>query len=179
MNAAPLPHVTEVLRDAGLVNLEWCTEEHRDRGTAVHLATRFHDEDDLDRDSLEPTVQVRLASYERFLREVGAEIVPDAIERYVESLTFGYCGTFDRLVRIKGVLGILDIKGTAKSAWHGAQLAAYQAAHPQHNGEPVRQRWNLYLHDDDYRLVERNDRDDWPVFKAALTLTNWKRRNAA
>lgn len=166
---AELPHVTAILRDAGLVDTTWMTEEHRDRGTAVHLAARFVDEGDLDRESLDPTVAPRLAQYERFLLEVRPQIL--AIEMPVVHELYRYQGTLDRIVRINGREGVLDIKGTTASDWHGVQLAAYaEAVTP---ARPLA-RWNLYLKDDAYRLVPRTNRHDWGAFKAALSLVNWR-----
>lgn len=161
------PHVTDIMRDAGLVTIDWFTEEARDRGTAVHLATRYLDEGDLDRSSLDASVAPRLEQYERFLAEVKPTIVD--IERTVEHDTLGYVGTLDRTLTIAGRVGVLDIKGTLESPWHGVQLAAYAAC----VGGPLA-RWNLYLHDTRYKLVERRERTDWEVFKAAITIASWR-----
>lgn len=160
------PHVTEILRDAGLVDTTWFTDEARDRGSAVHLATRFLDEGDLDRESLDPTVAPRLAQYERFLLDVRPTIHEIEIP-FVDEI-YGYQGTPDRILTINGRKGVLDVKGPSVDDWHGVQLAAYAHA------KGVGARWNLYLNDDRYVLVPRLGRHDWPVFQAALTLRNWR-----
>ena len=41
------PSVTQILKDAGLIDTTWYTDEARQRGRAVHLAAQFLDEDDL------------------------------------------------------------------------------------------------------------------------------------
>lgn len=172
-----LPHVTEILRDAGLVDVSFVRQEHLDRGSAVHAATHYHDEGDLDVESLDESVRPRFDGYLRFLRDCNPEIL--AIERYVENQDLGYCGTLDRIVRIGGELGVLDIKGAIVSPWHGVQCEAYRQAIRTFNSEPVVRRWNLYLRDGDYRLEPRTDRDDWTMFKFALSLKSWRQRNAA
>jgi hypothetical protein len=165
-----LPHVTEILRDAGLISTEWFTEEARDRGTAVHAAARYLDEGDLDRESLDPSVAPRLAQYEKFIAEVKPEIL--AIEEPVEHGLMKYCGTLDRRLRINGREAILDIKGIAASDWHGAQLALYAMCFPR----PLA-RFNLYLFDDRYKLVERTDRADYGCATACLTIRNWRQNH--
>lgn len=171
-----LPHVTEILRDARLVDTTWFTEEARDRGTALHRTVHYYHEGDLDEGSVAPIVRPRFSSYLRFLEEVKPEI--EACEVAVES-ALGYCGRADLILAIKGVRSVLDIKGpTADNLWHGVQLAAYQHAAAA-RGNPVVGRWNLYLGDKGYRLVERKDPDDWRAFQAALTLANWRRKHAA
>src|SRR5262245_41208840 len=103
------PRVTEVLRDAGLVDTAWYTEESRDRGTAVHLATRYLDEGALDRDSLaDASARARLAQYERFLLEVRPTI--HAIEERVFHPIYRYEGTRDRRLSINWREGVLDMK---------------------------------------------------------------------
>lgn len=164
-----LPHVTEILKNAGLISTDFIPEEARELGTAVHLATQYLDQEDLDIESLDPRVALRVASYQKFLAEVKPKIV--AVELPVRDNTYHYCGTLDRILEIKGHIGVLDIKGICQADWHGLQLAAYKEACV----EPwVLCRWNLYLRDDGYKLVERTRRDDWPAFLAALTLFNWR-----
>lgn len=168
MSTADLPHVTAVLKDAGLIDVTFVTEEARDRGSAVHAATHYLDEGDLDRSTLDERIVPAIEQYERFLAETNVEIL--AIEESVENAVYRYCGRLDRRVRINGREGVLDIKGVCKSPWHGAQLAAYAACFDR----PLC-RWNLYLSAENYKLVVREDRNDWKVFCAALTLAHWRR----
>ncbi len=169
-----LPHVTEILKAAGLVSTDFIPEQARDLGSAVHLATQYLDEGDLDVDSLDPRVALRVASYQKFLDEVKPEIL--GIEMSIVNSIYHYCGTLDRVIKLQdGRVGILDIKGVCASDWHGLQLSAYQCASPPMIlVDGLAYRWNLYLRDDGYKLVERTRRDDWPAFVAALTLFNWR-----
>lgn len=161
-------HVTEVLKLAGLVDDRFFTEEARDRGTALHLATVYFDEGNLDDESLDPAIRGGLDAYRAFYRDVHPVIL--ACEEPVEDLARGYCGTPDRVLVINGREGVLDIKRGAESPWHAIQLAAY--AHTY--GRPMA-RWNLYLgQDGKYKLIERRSRLDWPVFEAALLLVQWR-----
>lgn len=164
------PHVTEILKRSGLVDTTWFSDEVRDRGTIVHEATEFLDQDDLDWESLEemedPSILLRVRQYEKFKRDTGIEILK--IELPVTH-RLGYVGRLDRVVILNARKGILDIKGTTESPWHGVQLAAYAACF----NEPLA-RWNLYLKDDAYRLRERTNPRDFDAFKAAMVLAQWK-----
>lgn len=161
------PHVTEILNGAGLIDTSWFTDEHRERGTAVHKATEYLDQDDLDRQSLDDKTAARVGQYEQFLSTSGCHV--DAIELKVHH-PLGYCGTLDRLVTINGRPGVLDIKGTTSAKWHAIQLAAYAAC----IDGPLA-RWNLYLSDTSFKLEERSNVNDFATFQAAIVLFNYWR----
>jgi len=165
-----LIHVTDILHQAGLVDTSWFTEEMRDRGSDVHVACHFLDEGDLSFESLTPPVLARVRQYQQFLDDVKPEIL--SIEEQVENAALRYCGTLDRRLRIGGVEGVLDIKGTAILSWHALQLSLYAGCFTQ-----FLRRWNLYLFDDRYKLVEHKDPTDWQTAKAALTLAFWKEKH--
>jgi hypothetical protein len=165
-----LPRVTAILRDAALVDGEWFQAWMLDRGSAVHLACRYLDEGDLDWESLDPLVVRRVRQYQQFLEAVRPEIL--AIEEEVENVALQYAGRLDRRVRINSAEGIYDIKGIFQHPSHALQLSGYAGCFDR----PMR-RWNLYLDDEKYRLVEHKDRRDWEVFKAAVTLAAWKRES--
>lgn len=170
------PHVTDILREAGLVDARWMQQYHLDRGNAVHLATLLDDEDDLDESTVAPDVDPYLRAYRQFRAENHLEIF--AREEFVTHLTMGYCGTLD----IRGLFewrrhiseAILDLKCGAASCWHPVQLAAYAGTFPR----PLA-RYNVYLRDDGrYEVVSHRGREDWPVFKAALLLGKWRKGRA-
>jgi len=162
-----LPHVTAILRDAGLVDVSHFTDYHRDRGSALHVATALLDEGDLDPESVDPAIEARLRQYDRWKQETRPDIL--AIEEPVENTLYRFCGTLDRRIRINGHEGILDIKGPSAAPWQALQVAAYAACF----ATPMK-RWTLHLSDDGYKLIEHADRNDWKVFLAALTVANWK-----
>ena len=164
------PHVTDILRDAGLIDIEWFRAFDLDRGSALHKATELLDLNDLDWSSVDPAILGRLRSYQKFKDEVRPEIL--AIEEKVVNVTYHYQGKLDRRARIKGRECIIDLKGPSEAAWNGVQLAAYAACFPRPLG-----RYNLYLSDERYRLVERKERMDWEVFKAAITIAAWRQKH--
>ena len=164
------PHVTDILKRAGLVDDAWFTEEARDRGSAVHAAAHYLDENDLDWSSVNPSVLPRLRQYQKFLDEVKPEIL--AIEESVVHEALRYCGRYDRRVRIAGREGLLDLKGPGQAPWQAIQLAMYAACIPR----PL-ERFTLHLSDERYQLIQHRSREDWSVAKAAITLAAWKETN--
>lgn len=173
------PHVTAILKEAGLINVEWATEEDRNVGTATHLACQYLDEDGTaptDLGDLADRVAPRLEAYQRFLADSKAQVLAVEMEVFHEGLR--YQGRLDRIVEINGKVGVLDIKGPSQDISHGPQLAAYMEC--VRKSHEVTHRWNLYLHADaTYRLVPRTGRNDWVVFTSALNLHNFKRGMAA
>jgi hypothetical protein len=167
---AEYPHVTDILVRAGLVSTQWFTEDARERGSAVHLAARFLDEDDLNWSTVSDDVLLRLRQYQRFLDEVNPEIL--AIEEEVRNEALRYCGRLDRRIKINGREGVLDIKGPSRCPWHALQVMYYVSCFSR----PLA-RWVLYLSDDQYRLVEFSSREDWPMCKAILTTVAWRERH--
>lgn len=165
------PHVTAILRDAGLIDTTWFNDNARDRGSALHLATQFLDEGDLDWSTVDPAVLPRLRQYQRFKDEVKPEIL--WIEEVVVNAILGYQGRLDRRLKIAGREGILDIKGPAQAAWQAIQTVLYAACFAP---LPLA-RWTLHLSDERYVLIEHRDRDDWTVAKAAVTLVAWRTKH--
>ena len=171
-----LPHVTDIIKDAGLMESKWFTPLARDRGTALHLAIALLNEHDLDWSSLDPYIVGGVRAYQSFVAEMRPEIL--ASEEPVEHSAFRYCGTLDLRVLLHtrdGDIrsGVIDVKRGGPAPWHPIQLSAYAncLTGPQ-------AKWNLYLPETGrYKLVEHPPQDgSWNTFKACLTLSNWRRK---
>jgi hypothetical protein len=141
-----LPSVTEILKGAGVVNDRWWTEAGRWRGSQVHAACWYDDQDDLDESSLDPVLRGYVDAYRKFRSDTGFE--PTAIETPIYSDLLGYAGTPDRIGRLQGGRPCLpDIKSGASSKVTRYQTVAYVACLPsprkymrmelrlQHNGK--------------------------------------------
>ena len=108
VNGRPVPSVTQVLADTGIIDTRWFTEESRQRGTAVHAACEFLDEGDLDESTIDPIAVPYLDAYRGFLAEHRPEIV--SVETKVHSEVYRYAGRLDRVVIMNGIASVLDIK---------------------------------------------------------------------
>lgn len=175
---APLPRVTAILRDAGLCgDMTFVPQSALDRGTAVHAATHFLDESDLDTSSVDPQVAPYLDGYTKWLAEMRPEIL--AIEEEVVHPAYGYAGRLDRRIRLHGVEMVVDLKcGLACPRWHSLQTCLYAMTVPR----PVK-RACLHVADGKYRFREHPERvegrpNDRAVCMSLLTLHAWKQAGA-
>ncbi len=181
VNGVIVPSVTQVLQSVGLPDLSGVPAELLEwkagLGTAVHKATELDDLNDLDEESLDPTIKPYLEAYRKFKRESG--FIPTKIEERIYSKKFGYAGTFDRfgtfLDRYTPVL--IDFKtGITDPLIVGPQTAAYQEA----INEPTRSkgrfwRYALKLNKDaTYRLIRLDNKMDFQIFLNALNLYKWR-----
>jgi len=144
-----------------------------DLGTNIHLATQLYDMGDLDENSLDPDIYLQVQAYKKFRSDTHVRIYPEAIECMVYNRMYGFCGTFDRIIKINGKFGLLDIKSGQLAKWTGLQLAAYV--------ECLRRRIARYAiqlkPNGTYNLKEYTDPQDINVFLSALTVVNWKGEN--
>jgi len=176
-----VPGVTTVLR--GLHSLAGVPleilEAAQQRGTDVHQACEFLDQDDLDEDSLTDQTRGYVAGYRSFLVDCAPNYA--GIEEQVYHQTLGYAGTLDRRGALtyageRIVSAVIDLKTSAQEypvVWE-PQLAAYaQAARC-----PNARRFTLQLRPDGtYRLRECVDPSAWAVFVSLLNIHNWKEKH--
>jgi hypothetical protein len=113
-----------------VVDSRWFTEESAKRGTAVHQACAFLDEDDLEESSVSDSLHGYIEAWKKFKVETGI-VEFEAIEERVENGSFH--GKPDRVIA-KGrtpngnhevSAGVIDIKTGAIPKWASLQLAAY------------------------------------------------------
>lgn len=183
-----LPSVTQILQP--LINYDGVPngilQHAADRGTAVHLATEFWDDGDLDEESVDPEILPYVRAWQRFRAESGFEVLRSEVRVY--SPRHRYAGTVDCIGVMRGRLTMVEKKTTA--VLHPAtaiQVAAYRRAYNETCAAPARIRHSYSVHlrrDGTYRLDEWTpDEDHWAVFLALLnpdhsesaaTLAAWK-----
>ena len=124
-----LPSVTEIMRGAGIVNDRWWTEAGRWRGSAVHLACWYDDQNDLDESQLDQVLRGYVDAYRQFRSDTG--FVPTEIETPIYNDLLGYAGTPDRIGKLNGGrLCLPDLKSGAPSKVTRYQTVAYVACLP-------------------------------------------------
>lgn len=160
--------VTEVLRDAGLMNTAHFNEEARERGTAVHLACQYHDEKRLNMDTLADSLRPYLDQYIDFHLKVQPIIT--GVECVLDDECLGVVGHCDRLMIIDESLCVVDLKTGAPQPWHGVQLAGYAM---MLDGFVLRRA--LYLTPTAWQLKPYNDRRDFERFRAALIIAETRK----
>ena len=163
--------VTTALKEAGLIDTAFFTEDAADRGTYVHAACELVDRDELG--DVDQACAGYIAAYQQFVAD--AKPVWDLTEEGVCDPVRGYAGTFDRSCILQDQWIVLDIKTGPPAPWHGAQLAAYARLIPNGDGLKPR-RFDLYVRADrTYRLEPQTDRADESLFFAALQIAQFRR----
>lgn len=130
LHGVVLPSVTQILEAVGVVDYSYLPPATRrmalGRGSAVHSATQFDDEGDLDETLLDDELVPYLTAWRRFRAETG--FVPDLIEHRSFDPKYRYAGTLDRRGAFPdGTKAICDIKTNSSEGWVALQLSAYAA----------------------------------------------------
>ena len=177
INGQPIPSVTQVLEDVGIIDYSYIPGNTRemalDRGRDVHLATAFDDEGDLDEAGFPfmPYVQ----AWRNFRAATGFE--PDAIEQRGFNRDHNFAGTIDRLGRMgDGTVAIIDLKCGQAQKWVALQIGAYCSFLPDPR---VYRRLCVELHPNEtFSVFEFKSslwKHDFNLFLTALTVYRMKR----
>ena len=176
-----VPGVTNVMEDVGIIDysaVPWDIRENAlRRGTAVHLACQFDDENDLRPCGKELAGYV--AAWRKFRAVTG--FTPTLIEHKGFQEQYRYAGTLDRVGHFKnGEEWVLDIKTTEAPWWTRIQVAAYAAFFA--NPATYRRMGVALQADGDYKThsyPRKNWRRDFNVFLNALAIHNEKQEKKA
>jgi hypothetical protein len=172
------PSVTTIIAAAGLIDDSHFTEESRERGKAVHAASHYLDEGDLDLSTVLGEHRPYLDAWVKFRNQT--EFEPDRIEHRVYHSIYGYCGTLDRTGRFGDrSTAILDIKTGLEAAWHAIQIGAYSYALEQEGvkANSFRKMTVMLRRDGTFKVKEypaSEYRDNWNTFLSCLNLWNFR-----
>ena len=176
-NGLTIPSVTQILKTAGLVNLDWIPaeilEQKADLGKKVHSATELYDKEDLNFDALHPVLKSYIDGWVKFRKDFNFE--PTEIELQLLHAAYRYAGRIDRVGMMGKDLTILDIKSGTKQKTHAIQTAGYELLYNQNKKakELIKRRIVVYLSPTGYEVEEHKDKNDRGVFLAALSITNY------
>lgn len=144
-------------------------------GRHVHDAIDLYNRDELDHESLNPSVAAYLDGWVRFLAESGFVVVESEARVYHQTL--GYAGALDVVGNFPThkELSLIDTKTTATvPKTVGPQTAAYSEAWAVSRKARRLRRYCCHLAPNKYTLVPLTDVRDFDIFKAALTLHKWR-----
>ncbi|MFI5304321.1 MAG: hypothetical protein ACHQYP_05930 [Nitrospiria bacterium] len=167
----PVPSFTQCMAVAGLVNYDYVSDYYKERGSAVHRATHYYEENNLLPDYLDSAQTGFLNAWDLCLREHNCEWIE--IEKPVYSIPLQIAGIPDRNGYWEEESAVCEIKTGELYPATGIQLAFQQELI-----EPrPKRRIAVRLYENGrYEWKEYKDRDDWKVAKACLTVTHYKRR---
>lgn len=164
------PSVTQVLADEGFIDTRWYTSFSRDRGTLVHRIIHWHIEDNLDEQTIDPTLRPYFDAWLRFEAQTGFRSIETETPRISELYSFG--GIPDSIGLLNGQEVILETKTGALSRWVGLQLAAQEIL-----CDRALPRYAIRLSDTGkYDLKHYKDPSDRSVFLSALCCWWWKNK---
>lgn len=116
-----LPHITGMLEKAGLIDSTWFTEESSIRGTAVHQLTADYDLGALDVETCVSRHRGYLLGHVKAMKILQPEIL--AVEEPEVHPVYRFGGRPDRVVKIYGILSVLEIKSAEPAKSHAIQTA--------------------------------------------------------
>lgn len=185
-NGVHVPNVTSIL--APLTSYDRIPEhvlKHaQDEGIAIHKMVELDCYGDLDVDELPAWMRGHYDAWKRFLADTGFEFI--ASEHRVFHPQYRYAGTLDLAGMLKLTFGatgvsIIDVKRSFfAGASIGLQVAAYAEAWNKAHDKALhaKSRYALQLRaDGTYRLEPFEDKADFSVFLALLTIQNWKAKH--
>lgn len=169
-NDQVVPSVTQILKHRGFIDDRWFTEESRQRGTSVHVACHYLDEEDLDWETVDPKIIPYIDAYKKFKEDTG--FIPIKIEEMLFNKHCFYAGTLDRVGLItipKQKEVLIDFKTGSVESWVGLQLAGYNLCLKQRLP-----RYALQLKNDGtYRLRHFDDPSDHDMFQYQASTYHW------
>jgi hypothetical protein len=165
-----LVSVSEALKAGGLADysrvppavLEWAAE----RGRAVHAATHFLDDGDLDVETLDDVIMPYVEAWRGFKAATKLEVFLREVPGFNEEL--GYAGTPDCMAKINGRWWLIDIKTYAPNETTGVQLAAYARLNYMPTVVEMRRAGVWLKPNGKYFLTEYYGKDDWQRFLICL-----------
>lgn len=152
-----LPYISQMLDKAGLVDDLWMTVESRERGTCVHKLTADYDLGAMDVESCVSIHRGYLLGHAAAMAVLKPEILKVEVPMVHSVYRFG--GRPDRIVRLFGVRGTLEIKSAVEAKSHRIQTALQAILDAEDAGMAPEDigRWVLYLKPDGkYKLRDHN-----------------------
>ncbi len=180
-----IPGVTRALEESGLIDFSMVPRDvlrnAQERGTRVHTAIHYHEDGDLDPDSINEEDHGYFIAFLAFKNQMHFK--PHLVEHFVHDLGFRWAGRVDAVGEIERKdggfdLAVVDYKTGLVQPSHRIQVAAYASGLQ----DPRRyRRMTVDLKADGrFKVREYAQADylaDLNIFNAAAALWHWKNDN--
>ncbi len=181
VNGFVIPSVTQIISSAGFGDFskvpEGILDRAREFGIAVHSAIEYDDNGTLDIESLDSKLLPYVEQWRKLKKDKNIEVIKSEIICY--SSLWGYCGTLDKLIKIEGKVGILDLKTSSELRKETAlQLAGYVSAYNEHFNKKVSMADRYVVRLTGEGNPEFKQYKDWTdviVWESCLRIHNFKR----
>lgn len=128
-DGTPIRSVTQIIKEAGVIDDRFYTAEARDKGTAAHkLCERYAEGERLDKRGQPLRGYPYVNAFAQWVDDYSPWAVATECRVYHRINGKAYAGTFDLLAEIEGKRVLVDLKTGSKAKWHEVQLAAYAMA---------------------------------------------------
>lgn len=170
-------NVTSILEAVGITDYSYATEYDKKRGRYVHIATMLDDRGELNEGKLSAPLLPYLAAWRKFKRDYNVKII--ANEMMVHSHKYQYCGTLDRILEIKRLLVLADIKsGVPAKPGTALQTIAYLKAYEEMTGKKISYRRAIQLKKNgEPKPHPYKNKTDWMYFLSALKVCQLRKEN--
>lgn len=168
-----VPGISFILKSTGFVDTTWFTDEHRDRGHAVHRAAELLMFGELDWSTVHESILPRVKGFETWFHKIKPKVL--MCEKPLYSNVHGFAGTPDMVVDVNGEMWIPDVKSGKSGLAAKIQTAAQGilVAENMGMGCPIFKRFALELPaDGGFKMVPHEDRGDRVMFLNALAMVN-------
>ena len=178
LNGADIPSVTQIIQKVLPTNFyvsEEVLEQKSLIGQYVHTATELYDQDNLDIDSLHPTLKGYLDGWIRF--RMIFDIKPIAIELRLAHPVYKFAGRIDRV--FEGDI-LVDIKTGVPQKMNALQLAGYKELwdYDKKSKDKIKKRIVVYLRKEGaFKIEEYKDISDKAIFLSCLNVYGWLSKN--
>lgn len=181
LDGKSIPGANEIMQEEGL-SVDFSTvnqdllENNRAFGSAIHRICELNDKNDLDMSSVSPYALPYLEAWRRFIEENKVEIIENEMGVYSER--YWYSGTLDRIIKMRGMYYVLDIKtGAGKYPVQTIVTAGYRNAYNEMKKDCIKKSIILHLTATGYKLGLEEKPSDLSIFLSAATMVNYRRRN--
>lgn len=176
LNGKIIPSCTQILREEGISNYDFCDESDLMFGKAGHKITELWDKCNLDIETVDEMLYPYLLGYQKFLKDFKVSVLPEWIEKPAYSLKFEYGVTPDRVAMVNGKLSVYEIKfSSSLSKSTAIQTAAQKIAVEEQSKLKIKQRIGLRLAPNSYDISFYNKPTDERVFLSAVILNKYKK----
>ncbi len=191
LDGREIPSNTTMIKEAGLIDDRWFTEESRERGTAVHQACHFLCEKDLDWSTVRPDYVPYVQACADFIKTTGFQVERNEFPVWSHH---GYATTPDAMGILDGRRSLINFKTGSISRWvplqlYGEKIAVNERIQEQVepwtggleyiNGHPYPERvYALELRaNGKWKLHPFNEQDLTEVFIGMVRLHHWRKHN--
>jgi len=165
-----LPSVTGILKNAGLIDTRFYTDEARLRGSYVHKAIHLYLIGKLDENTIDPIIKPYFDAFLDWKWKCNVEVIQT--EKIILHRALGYAGALDLLVKMSERNWLLDVKSGSMSPWAAIQTAGYFMA--ENDVKPTDRAALLLKANGKWKFEPFTNPNDLRVFQAAVTLENFK-----